>query len=374
MIVKDVKIEGFKSYGTGLENLELDRINVLIGANGAGKSNFISFIELLSAIATDRLGKYVAENGYADALMHFGIKNTENINVCVTLADDNEELIYECSLQHGVNGELFVSREAVGIAGNGDKEEKKWIYSIFGKSSILLNDTDDDSIAIRRRISGFLAACRVYHFNDTSITSKIRQPGSVWDHKYLRTDAGNLAAYLYHMKWEESLKPYYNRIVSFIREVFPRFHDFDLELPYEGTDVKLSLTWYEKDCDEVFGPNAFSDGTLRFIALTTLLLQPAKYLPKVIVLDEPEIGLHPNAVSILATMIRMASEYAQIIIATQSVELLNEFEPEDIIIADYDDKKRTSILKRPKYSELEAWLEDYTLGDLWLKNVLGATP
>ncbi len=374
MRIKEIKIEGFKSYGTGMESLALDCVNTLIGANGVGKSNYISFMELLSAIVTDKLGKYVAENGYADALMHFGVKNTENINAQVTLADENEELVYDLALAHGINGELFLSQESVSITGDEAQKEQKWVYPIPGKTSALISYADEESAAIRKRIADFLAGVRVYHFNDTSITSKIRQPGSVWDYKYLRNDAGNLAAYLYHMKQEENLKPYYTRIVGFIREVFPRFHDFELELPYEGTDVRLSLTWYEKDSDEVFGPSAFSDGTLRFIALTTLLLQPAEYLPEVIVLDEPEIGLHPNAVSILATMIRMASENAQIIIATQSVELLNEFEPEDIIVADYDEKKRTSILKRMRNTELEAWLEDYTLGDLWLKNVLGAMP
>lgn len=368
MRIREITIEGFKSFGEGNGKIPLEGVNILIGANGAGKSNFVSFIELLSALASDKLGYYVAENGFADPLMHFGVKNCESIEGKILFDEKNDQTEYSFSLNHGLNGELFIAREAI------SSKDKKVEFEVSGKRSILCDESVTADTELRNRIKGYLNSCRVYHFNDTSMTARIRQPGSSWDYKYLRADGGNLAAYLRHMKSEGELNKYYIRIVKMIREAFPRFGEFELGLPGIGTDPKISLTWYEKGSEEVFGPGAFSDGTLRFIALTTLLMQPKEYLPKLIVLDEPEIGLHPNAVKILTEMIRMASDHSQIIVATQSLELLNEFEPGEIVVTEYDDIRKTSIMKRLDLIALEHWLDDYSLGELWEKSVLGAMP
>jgi len=369
MQIKEIKIEGFKSFGKTCQSVNLGNINVIIGANGVGKSNFINFMELLAYVANDRLGEYVAENGFADAIMHFGVKNTESVSGVLIFEDNGKQRKYGLELGKGANGELFFKKESLG-KDDGSEE----IFEYFGKKGVLSEDVKGGDEGLKRIIREYLQGCRVYHFNDTSITAKIRQPVSMWDYKYLRNDGGNIAAFLHHIRYEENLKKYYDRIVHLVQEVFPRFGDFELDLPGAGTDVRLSLTWHERGNDVVFGPNAFSDGTLRFVALTTLLMQPPEYLPKVIILDEPEIGLHPNAVKILADMIRMASAYSQIIVATQSLELLNEFEPEDIIIADYDENRKTSALKRLDLNTLEQWLDDYSLGELWEKSVLGAMP
>ena len=153
--------------------------------------------------------------------------------------------------------------------------------------------------------------------------------------------------------------------------VLPQFYDFVLEPNPNGY---LPLNWRQTGREEIFGPHQFSDGALRFVALTTLLLQPVTTAPMTIILDEPEIGLHPYAISILAKKIRMASKTSQIIVSTQSPLLLNEFSCEDVITAEYDSINQCSILKRHKATELREWLDEYTLGELWEKNVLGGLP
>jgi predicted ATPase len=192
---------------------------------------------------------------------------------------------------------------------------------------------------------------------------------------YLRSDGGNLAAFLFRLRNNEQFVPYYNRIVNTIKEVFPQFEGFSLssESVRDG-DEYIRLDWREKGNDQIFGPHMLSDGTIRFIALTVLLLQPEKLIPGVIILDEPEIGLHPWAISVLGRMIRMASKYAQIIISTQSVEMLNEFNFEDVLITEYNQEERFSTIRRPSERDFNEWLKDYSLGELWNKNVLGGTP
>jgi len=112
--------------------------------------------------------------------------------------------------------------------------------------------------------------------------------------------------------------------------------------------------------DQYFDVSSLSDGTLRFICLATLLLQPTQKRPSPIILDEPELGLHPYAIAMWASMVKAAATETQIIISTQSPLLLDHFEPEDILVTELEDGATT--LTRLQSSELEAWLEDYSLG------------
>jgi len=151
--------------------------------------------------------------------------------------------------------------------------------------------------------------------------------------------------------------------------VAPFLEDFVLE-PLALNQQMIRLEWREKGNDHVFGPGALSDGTLRFICLATLLLQPT--LPSTILLDEPELGLHPYAITLLADLLRGASTKTQVIASTQSVSLVNQFEPQDILVVEREDGQ--SMFKRLEHGAMDAWLEDYGLGELWEKNLLGGRP
>ena len=215
-----------------------------------------------------------------------------------------------------------------------------------------------------------LARCRTYQFHDTSDTAKIRKVGYIEDAACLRADAGNLAAFLLAMKQKE--RPHYDRIVRTIRQVFPRFEDFVLE-PSPRNENYILLNWREKGRGEyLFGPHQLSDGTLRFMALATLFLQPE--LPSVIVIDEPELGLHPHAITVLASVVRSAAERCQVILSTQSTRLVDEFDLEEIVVVERNDQTGGTAFRRPNAEELSDWIERYSTSELWEKNVLGGLP
>jgi predicted ATPase len=182
----------------------------------------------------------------------------------------------------------------------------------------------------------------------------------------LRPDAGNLAAYLLQLRQRQ--RPYYDRIVTTIRQAAPFFDDFDLR-PLKSDPNSVLLNWRDRDSDHLFGPDQLSDGTIRLMGLVTLLAQPEDDLPGFIVLDEPEIGMHPYAMEIVAGLIRSASVQSQILVATQSASLVNHFEPSEIITVTRSNAQ--SHFARLDARELDAWLKDYSVGELWEKNVIG---
>ncbi len=211
---------------------------------------------------------------------------------------------------------------------------------------------------------------RVYHFHDTCRNARVKCEHNLSSNKNLQYDAANLAAFLYRLK--NHFSDCYRQIVDTVQLIAPYFADFELE-PNEGNTEQIILRWKQKNCDNIFNASQLSDGTLRFICLATLLLQPEKLQPATIIIDEPELGLHPYAVTIFAELVKQLSATKQIILSTQSIELLNEFSPEDIVVVDNIDE--SSSFRRLEPEELKDWLEeDYSLGELWNKNLLGSTP
>jgi predicted ATPase len=208
---------------------------------------------------------------------------------------------------------------------------------------------------------------KIYHFHDTSFNSKMKIPCNISDNKMLREDGSNLASFLYYLK--NNCEQEFKIIEAVIKSIAPFFEKFDLE-PDKNNKNQIQLEWKEINSDMYLNAHNFSDGTLRFIALTTLLLQPQP--PKIIIIDEPELGLHPFALNKLASMIKVASNKSQIIVSTQSVNLINNFDAENIIVVDRKDNQ--SVFCRLKQNELKTWLEDYSVGDLWEKNVIGGQP
>ena len=224
--------------------------------------------------------------------------------------------------------------------------------------------TDKYSPYVRESISNW----RVYHFHDTGEKAKVKQRHAVNDNLRLKTDAANLAAYL-RMLHQQHTK-YYQRIVDAVRLVAPYFDDF-VQRP-DGVDT-VELEWLQRGKpDTPLKANMLSDGTLRFICLATLLLQPSDLLPETVLVDEPELGLHPYAISVLADIFKQVSEAHQLIVSTQSVELVNELSPEDIVVVDQEDD--ASTFRRFTADELSGWLEEYSLGEVWKRNILGGRP
>jgi predicted ATPase len=344
-------------------DFSLDSLNVLIGANGAGKSNFISLFTLLRNIVEENLAVYVAQQGGADALLHFGQRTTDEIDIKLTFGPNG----YDCKLVPAAGDTLFFAHEQVSFQGKGHSKPYEEFLGEGHKETNLFDETGKSRTRIARYVIWSMKSWRVYHFHDTGPSAKVKQTGDLNDNAVLRHDAANLAAFLYLL--QETEPKAYRRIISAIRRVAPFFDDFVLR-PDPFNPGKIRLEWQEKGSDDYFTADYLSDGTLRFICLATLLLQPD--LPATILIDEPELGLHPYAITLLASLLRKASKSTQVIVSTQSVSLVNQFQPEDIVVVDRYGPE--SIFRRLDQDKLETWLDDYGIGDLWEKNVIGGRP
>jgi len=355
-----LKINGYKSIKS--LDLELRPLNIIIGANGVGKSNFIGFFKFMKKIVDKDLQLYVAQQGGANKILHFGIKKTDLVQFSLHFPPNQ----YSCTLIPNHNDGLIFKEEIVYF--NNNDESKEEILSKGGEfESKLPKLTRFYFHSISGYIIKNLQDWKVYHFHDTSITAKVKQTCNINDCELLAPDGANLSAFLKSVM-EYSPKSY-KQIVKTIQRVAPFFQDFILEPERYNRDT-IKLKWKHKGTDDYFDANDLSDGTLRFILLTTLLLQPN--LPTIILLDEPELGLHPFALKLLASMFRKVSRKAQIIASTQSVTLADEFDIEDLIVVDR--VANHSEFKRLNPKDYEQWLEEYSLGDIWQKNLIGGVP
>lgn len=358
--VKSLTVTGYKSIRE-LRDFKLGKLNVLIGANGAGKSNFINLFRMLAEMVEQNLQVYVQTQGGPDALLHFGRNTTDKLHAefyfgnngykfdLIPTNDNRLIFIDETSF---FKGQRFTPNKQNILLGHGHDESKLKIA------------TDSYSPYVRESVTNW----RVYHFHDTGDKAKVKQTHAANDNLRLNIDAANLAAYLRMLHNDHN--QHYQRIVNTIRLVAPFFGDF-VHRPDEPEFIELEWTQKGKP-DTPFKAHMLSDGTLRFICLATLLLQPLGLLPDTILIDEPELGLHPYAIAVLADIFKQVAEKKQLIVSTQSVELVNELAPEDIIVVDQEDD--ASVFKRFTSEELSGWLEEYSMGELWKTNVLGGRP
>jgi predicted ATPase len=363
--VERLTIKGFKSIRS-LEDFELGSLNILIGANGAGKSNFVSFFTMLHEMVEQNLRVYVRQNGGADAHLFLGPKVTKEIFGKLRF----EENRYEFTLTPTVRNELFLEREVAGFErGSVDKGR---VLAQGSAEAKLKECRDAPGLTAPRGIEYYVyqsvSNWVVYHFHDTSETATVRRQVSVRDNEKLRADASNLAAFLLRLREQDLTR--YQLIRDTVRLVAPFFDDFKLRPESNGADTVVQLEWSQRGSDYPFHPSQLSDGTLRFICMATALLQPLP--PATMLFDEPELGLHPYSLNVMAGLLKQAADRTQVIVSTQSAPLLDHFEPEDIIVVDRKDG--ASTFRRLEVDELSEWLEEYSLGELWQKNVFEGGP
>ncbi len=343
-----IHLTGYKTFKDIY--LKLSPINILIGANGSGKSNFMSFFDFLNRLYNRNLREYIALKGGEDKLLFQGKKVTDEISFKMEF--DNGQNGYSVILKLGEDGFVF-NKEILIYRG-----DNRNIGNFYLDSRLKITDNYRAKYIIR-----YLEGFRKYHFHDTSSSSPFTLQSNIKnDISYLYKDGANLAAFLYYIQLEHKIT--YNLIIKTIQSIAPYFSDFYL-MPNENDELRL--LWKDKYSDTVFGATDLSDGTIRFIALTSLFLQPN--LPDTIVIDEPELGLHPAAIAKLTAMIQSAAaKGCQVIVATQSTDLISYFEPEDIVTVDR--VKGETVFTRLSKESLQQWLEDYTLDDLWKRNII----
>lgn len=365
--LKSVTIRGFKSIAYEHPvTLEMGDVSILLGANGAGKSNVISFFKMLGYMMSQSFERYVELSGTSSTILHKGPKITSKIDGELKFETDNAFDTYQFQLTNATPNRLIFIEEKINITWI-DKQKNPYekLLNLNLRESALIDNQSRDTKYIYRMLS----SCKVYQFNDSTMEGPLRQVCPIDTSNYLQANGNNLSSFLLLLK--NNYTNAYRRIVHYVRDVVPQFQDFYLE-PMGNT---ISLKWMDNSPnDYVYGVHQFSDGSIRFIALATLLLQPEELMPNVIIIDEPELGLHPYAIAQLTEMIKDASLHSQIIISTQSKDLVDYFDIENISVVEMDKENLYTTIQRLKKEDLKVWLEDYTLSELWDKNVIGGRP
>lgn len=360
-------LKGFKSIAE--TELEFQQLNVLIGPNASGKSNLIAFFRMLNYMLSSPSGalqRYVGEQGGASVLLFDGAKRTHEIEAELVLTTSQGTNEYGFRLFYAASDILIFADERCRFS-RGYARPQKWLNLGAGhREASLLDKTADTAQKTRATIAALLRGFIVYHFHDTSKEARVKSRQNIVDDRHLKYDAANLAPFLLRLR--ESYPKHYRRIVETVRQVVPFFDDFLLD-PESGT---VLLCWREQGSDVVFNASQASDGMLRAMAIITALLQPPEKLPALLIIDEPELGLHPYAITIIGGLIKAVAQHRQVLIATQSPLLLDQFDPEDVIVVERRD--RQTIYRRLDEARLTEWLSEYTLSDLWHKNILGGRP
>lgn len=361
--LKKITIRGFKSIRE-LVDFELRSINVLIGANGAGKTNFVDFFRMLRELSKEDFQKWVHNEGGQDRVFFNGTKVTPVVTAKMEFGRNS----YRFKMSPTAGDQILIEDEFVGFDNSpGDKRISKAVLE-----SSLKAQKDESGVLGKfgpaHYVYEAVSNWTVYHFHDTGRLSPLRKDNNLDDWSFLRGDGSNLASML--MAYQDKHPETYKLIRNTVRGIAPFFDDFLFRPQQKGDIRSVRLEWHQKGSDLPMQPGQFSDGTLRFIALATALLQPKP--PSTILIDEPELGLHPSAIGMLAEMVQAVSDRTQIILSTQSPGLVNLFEPEDVITVNR--REGASTFTRLDASELSQWLDAYSLGDLWQKNVVQGGP
>ncbi len=361
-----ISVKGFKSIAS--VKVELMPINVIIGPNGSGKSNFIGVFSFLNEIREGHLNDYVRKAGGAEQLLHFGSKVTGEIRILVSFCQEVNQ--YELTLKPTADDSLYPAEEWAYFWDKACYPGGPYHESLSSRENGREAGISDPSLkGTANWVQNRLGKWRLYHVHDTSTTSPLRKTAKLNDNRFLRPDGSNLPAFLYLLQQKHPTA--YSLIRRTVQRVAPFFDDFQLN-PDPLNEEAIRLAWKHKNSDQYFGVYSLSDGTLRFIALATLFLQPDTFRPSVILVDEPELGLHPYAITMLASLVKQASRETQVILSTQSPLLLDHFQPEDVLVADR--VEGGTQFTRLDSSKLETWLKNYSLGQLWEKNELGGRP
>ncbi len=363
-ILQHLKISNFKSIQS--QELQLHPLNVFIGGNGSGKSNLIGVFRFLKEIVNQNLGGYAQLKGGADSLLYYGRKQSPQMEIDVEFGEANITNRYRVQLSGTEDDSLFISEEVAYLHMTAMYSRPfDWPVARNTRESQLKKVAEKEPTP--RAILNDLESYRVYHFHDTSDTASAKSTSDINDNQFFRPQAENLAAFLYYLQQQ---KPHsFSLIQDTVRQIAPFFDKFQLA-PARLNPSKIRLEWNERGSDAYFNASSLSDGTLRFICLCVLLLQPD--LPPLILIDEPELGLHPAAITVLANMLESAATKTQVIVATQSVTLVNQFSPDSVWTVDRMDGQ--SVFKQLNSVGRTEWLENYALGELWEKNLLGARP
>lgn len=367
-----LSIEGFRSIKQA--TLDFRPLNVFIGANGAGKSNLIDFFRMLNyALSRGFQSPYLSDRGPASHILHFGPRQTSVIHAELKFQAERGHNFYRFSLAHVKQDDtfLFTNEEVQFVPSDRVAPAPPIPIGPGGHRESGLSEQWAGNEPTVRFIKGLISRCRVYQFHDTSAGSFVRGKSFADDSRYLRADGGNLASIL--LRLDREYPEIFKEVTRNVQAVLPWLDRFILKPEGAGDRELIPLRWRmtgQGDYDFVAGQ--LSDGSLRIIALVALLLLPESMLPGILIIDEPELGLHPTAENVIGGLIKQASRSCQIILSTQSSTFIDHFAPDDVIVTEIE--KGESCFTRQSEKELKNWLQRYTLSQIWSKNIIGGRP
>lgn len=361
-----VQVEGFRSLRD--VTLEPGRVTVILGPNGAGKSNLLALLEMIPKMYTGALQRFVGERGGASALLHYGPKVTPRMRIRLDFSQEGGANAYEAELAYAAGDKLYFEGEQARYTKPGAADESTFVVDSGHEESSLKRVAEASKHPTARTVAWWLSRMSFFHFHDTSA---LRQHAVASQDRFLHSEGRNLAAFLYRLRHSDvpGDQAAWKRISLLVRRIAPSVAELTPVAVNPGEDPpsRVRLDWID-DRGETFGVQDLSDGTLRVIALITALAQPASTLPAFIAIDEPELGLHPAALALLAGLVRSVSTRCQVVLATQSPALLDHFTAEDVVVVDRVDGE--SQFRRLDTEALSEWLDAYTLSELFDKNVL----
>jgi predicted ATPase len=365
--IAKIQVRGFKNFADAA--IDLESCNLLIGGNGAGKSNLLSLLKMLRALARGELQVFVENAGRANDVLHRAIPPTTALEISLDLHTATGKSRYAMRAERTEDDRLLIRQEEIERFDSDGQSCGSEGHTNPERESVLSDAAHLPGERVLFPPMHILKRLRVFHFVETAVKAPAAHECDFSDNHELREDGANLAAYLFYLQNYQHTS--YRRIVGTISQALAGFGEFVLQ-PSAQNPPRIRLRWRMKGMDGDFGAHQLSDGTLRFILLTTLLSLPPDHLPRIIAIDEPELGLHPAALNLVVSLIRVASHHCQVIIATQSAAVVDYFEPEDVIVVHR--QNGTSTLERLSSAALKEWLSEYSLGQLWEKNVVGGGP
>ena len=375
--IESIKIQGFRSLAD-VELSDMPSATVLIGANGSGKSNFMRFFEMLSwMVGTRRLQEYVQRQGGADDQLFGGSATTPLIQAEIRMRMEVDQEVhrrdYGFTLAYSQPDRFAFSSERFRLSTPSPETGADWHYFSGGHLEARIVEAAHSTafpVDVKNKawmVCSLMSSLGLFQFHDTSDTSAFKKSWDVSDCLGLRNNGGNLAAVLYRLEREDLTR--YETICRQIGRVLPGFDRFEIE----EANGKVLLRWRAKWSDKSFGAHLTSDGSLRFFALATLLNLPPNMLPGIIMLDEPELGLHPAAIALVGGLIKSLSVERQVIVATQSPLLVDSFDVDEIFVLDLEEGRTTC--RKLDAGDYRHWLDDgYGAGELWRKNLFGGRP
>lgn len=393
-MLKAVIIQDFFSFKGKTEIKLNDRVNLLLGINGSGKSSFINSLRILTeGIVGDGLVKLIQEQwgGYEEIINCNGeqkapyteityIFDHEKLNSINTASNFKSDVHYSIKIRQSGTGytidEKMYSKNdnftyfefsngigKISICNNDFKSFQDYTDGdISGQELVLRQINDPKHYLPIHTLRKAIESIAVYNNFNVENGSKIRSTSDFSTDTRLRKNGINLTQLLNRLKINHTFD--FNRLEETFRNVNPHFKSIGFDNLYG----KSYLLLFEKNMSRAIGALHISDGTLRFLLLESIFYNPLR--GNLVAIDEPEKGLHPDMIRSVAEMIKHASQKTQLIIATHSPHLLNQFELEDILVFEKDENN-TTIVKNITEEDFPDWEGDYLPGQMWLLGQIG---